>query len=203
MSDIMSVSRLRLGSDGDGIRTLVGFHGCPLNCRYCANRHCHNLDISRADFTADELVDILSLDEPYFFMTGGGVTFGGGEPLLQADFIHEVCRKIDKRWHCIIETSLYVEWEQIKVVAEDIDFWFVDIKDTNDEIYEAYTGQSNHKVLSNLKNLVDLVGADKICVRLPLIPGFNTEKDREKSMDYVMTQIDARLMLDVFDYIRC
>lgn len=203
MSDIMSVSRLRLGSDGDGIRTLVGFHGCPLNCRYCANRHCHNLETPRADFTADELVDLLALDEPYFLMTGGGVTFGGGEPLLQADFIHEVCQKINKRWHCIIETSLYVDWEQIKVLADDIDFWFVDIKDTNDEIYKAYTGQSNQKVLSNLKDLVDLVGTDKICVRLPLIPGFNTEKDREKSMEHVMAQIDAKLMLDIFDYIRC
>lgn len=203
MSDVMSVSRLRLGSDGDGIRTLVGFHGCPLNCRYCANRHCHNLETPRADFTADELVNLLSLDEPYFFMTGGGVTFGGGEPLLQADFIHEVCQKINKRWHCIIETSLYVDWEQIEVVADDIDFWFVDIKDTNDEIYKSYTGQSNQKVLSNLKNLVDLVGADKICVRLPLIQGFNTKKDREKSIEHVMKQIDARLMLDIFDYIRC
>ena len=67
MSDIMSVSRLRLGSDGDGIRTLVGFYGCPLNCRYCANRHCHNLETPCGDFTAGELVDILSLDEPYFF----------------------------------------------------------------------------------------------------------------------------------------
>ena len=67
----------------------------------------------------------------------------------------------------------------------------------------AYTGQSNQKVLSNLKDLVDLVGADKICVRLPLIPGFNTEKDREKSMEHVVAQIDARLMLDIFDYIRC
>ena len=54
-----------------------------------------------------------------------------------------------------------------------------------------------------MKDLVDLVGADKICVRLPLIPGFNTEKDREKSMEHVVAQIDARLMLDIFDYIRC
>lgn len=203
MSDIMSVSRLRMGSDGDGIRTLVGFHGCPLNCRYCANRHCHNLETTRADFTAEELVELLSLDEPYYFMTGGGITFGGGEPLLQAEFIHEVCQNIDKKWNCIIETSLYVEWEQVRSVADDIDYWYVDIKDTNNMIYKEYTGQSNQVVLSNLKKLVDLVGADKVCVRLPLIPGYNTEKDREKSIEYVMTQVDSRLMLDLFDYIRC
>lgn len=81
MSDIMSISRLRIGTDGEGITTLVAFHGCPLHCKYCVNSHCHNEEILRADFTVEELIQVLSVDEPYFLMTGGGVTFGGGEPL--------------------------------------------------------------------------------------------------------------------------
>ncbi len=90
MSDIMSVSRLRMGTDGKGVTTLVCFHGCPLSCKYCVNDHCHQTDTERADYTPEELISVLSIDEPYFLMTGGGVAFGGGEPLLQAGFIHEV-----------------------------------------------------------------------------------------------------------------
>ena len=90
MSDIMAISRLRMGTDGKGVRTLVGFYGCPLNCKYCANHYCHQSETVRADYTPEELLEVLSIDEPYFLMTGGGVTFGGGEPLLQAGFIHEV-----------------------------------------------------------------------------------------------------------------
>lgn len=203
MSDIMSISRFRLGTDGDGITTLVAFYGCPLDCKYCANRHCHDMETTRADFTAEELIQVLSVDEPYFLMTGGGVTFGGGEPLLQAEFIHEVCRKMNKKWHRTIETSLYADWEQVEVLADDIDYWFVDIKDVNKEIYKAYTGRSNQKVLSNLRKLVGLVGAEKVCVRLPLIPMFNTEEGRNRSMEFVLESIDPCITLDIFDYIRC
>lgn len=95
MSDIMSISRFRIGTDGKGIRTLVGFYGYPLKCKYCINHHCHDEDTVRADYTADELIETLSIDEPYFLMSGGGISFGGREPLLQADFIHEVCQKMN------------------------------------------------------------------------------------------------------------
>lgn len=203
MSDIMAISRLRMGTDGEGITTLVGCYGCPLDCKYCINQDCHNSDKKRADYTAEELINVLSIDEPYYLMTGGGVTFGGGEPLLQAEFIHEVCQKMSKRWRCTIETSLYAEWEQIRLLEKDMDYWFVDIKETNDEIYKAYTGKSNQNVISNLYKLVDLIGADKICVRLPLIPQYNTKADRDKSINYILEEICSELTLDEFSYIRC
>lgn len=203
MSDVMTVSRLRMGTDGNGVRTLMAFHGCPLNCKYCINRHCHNEEMPRAHFEPEELMQILSQDEPYYFMTGGGVTFGGGEPLLQAEFIHEVCQKMNKKWHCIIETSLYADWSQIELLIGDIDYWYVDIKDVNNEIYQAYTGKSNNKVLNNLKKLVNQVGAEKICVRIPHIPKFNTKEDRAKSKDYVLEKIDAGILVEEFEYIRC
>lgn len=92
----MSISRLRMGTDGKGVTMLVGFYGCPLDCKYCINKHCHDDETVRGDYTADELVEILSIDEIYYRMTGGGVTFGGGEPLMQAEFIHEVCQKMSR-----------------------------------------------------------------------------------------------------------
>ncbi|MDE7423552.1 MAG: radical SAM protein [Lachnospiraceae bacterium] len=203
MSDIMAISRHRMGTDGEGITTLVGFYGCLLDCKYCVNHNCHNSERIRADYTAEELIKVLAVDEPYYLMTGGGVTFGGGEPLLQAEFIHEVCQKMSKKWHRTIETSLYATWEQVKLLAKDIDYWFVDIKEINDEIYKSYTGKSNKNVFTNLHKLVNLVGVDKICVRLPLIPQYNTKEDRDKSVNYIRKKIAPNLTLDIFDYIRC
>lgn len=203
MSDIMSISRLRMGTDGKGITTLVGFHGCPLKCRYCVNDHCHHMDTIRADYTAEELVSVLAVDEPYFLMTGGGITFGGGEPLLQAHFIHEVCQQIGKRWKCNIETSLYTDWESVKLLVDDIDYWYVDIKEIDAGIYESYTGKSNKKPIANLKKLVEVVDPKKICVRLPLIPRYNSNESRERGAVYVWENISPLVVLDIFEYIRC
>ena len=202
MSDIMSISRLRMGTDGQGITTLVGFYGCPLNCRYCGNKQCHNSSTPRADYTAEELSTLLFIDEMYFLMTGGGVTFGGGEPLLQADFIHDLCEAMPRKWKRNIETSLYAPWEKIELLAPDIDYWIVDVKDVNDDIYKAYTGKSNGIVLDNLKRLVQAVGPEKVLVRLPLIPEYNAASDRKKSEDYIWGNIHPDIKIDLFEYLR-
>ena len=203
MSDIMSISRLRMGTDGKGVTTLVGFHGCPLSCKYCANNYCHQTDMERADYTPEELLSVLSIDEPYFLMTGGGVTFGGGEPLLQAQFIHEVCVKMKKNWRRTIETSLYAPWKDVELLVDDIDYWYIDIKDINDEIYQSYTGKSNGVVIENLKKLFGMVSDGKICIRMPMIPGYNTEESRKEGIDFITKEISGKVMLDLFRYIRC
>jgi len=96
--DIMTISRLRMGTDGAGVSTLVTFFGCPLQCKYCANWFCHENETPRISYTPEALVSSLMQDDIYFKMTGGGVVFGGGEPLLQAEFIHEVCQLADLVW---------------------------------------------------------------------------------------------------------
>ena len=202
MSDIMSISRLRMGTDGKGVTTLVGFHGCPLFCKYCANDHCHRTDMKRADYTPEELISVLSIDEPYFMMTGGGVTFGGGEPLVQAEFIHEVCLKMKKAWRRTIETSLYAPWKDVELLVHDIDYWYIDIKDIDNEIYKSYTGKSNEGVIDNLKKLLKIVSPDKICIRMPLIPGYNTEDSRRQGIDFIANEISSKVSLDLFRYIR-
>lgn len=202
MSDIMSISRLRMGTDGQGITTLIGFYGCPLDCKYCGNKQCHDSSTPRADYSAEELSTLLSIDEMYFLMTSGGVTFGGGEPLLQADFIHELCEIMPKKWRRTMETSLYSPWEKIDLIVSDIDYWIVDVKDVNDDIYKAYTGKSNSIVLDNLKRLVDMAGPDKVLVRLPIIPKYNDLSDRGKSEDYIWSTVHPDIKVDHFEYLR-
>ena len=93
IGDIMSVSRLRMATDGQGVSTLVAFFDCPLECKYCINNSCHDTNngfsgVPRAAYKPKELLEVLKKDEIYYLMTGGGVVFGGGEPLLQSAFIH-------------------------------------------------------------------------------------------------------------------
>ena len=120
-------------------------------------------------------------DELYFLATGGGVTFGGGEPLLYAPILAEFREACGPDWHLCAETSLSVPWENVETAAGCIDHFYVDCKDTDPDIYRRYTGQDNGLMLSNLQRLVELAGPERIMVRLPLIPGFNTEQRRNAS----------------------
>lgn len=190
IGDIMSISRLRMGTDGKGVSTLVAFFDCPLHCIYCANDHCHEKEYSlsgtpRAAYTPEELVEVLKMDDIYYLMTGGGVVFGGGEPLLQSAFIHEVCKLTDARWSKRIETSLNVPWRCVEPVVEDIDEWIIDIKDIDRDIYKKYTGVNNKYVIDNLFRLRDKVDSSKFHIRIPRIKGYNEEKDVQKSVEWI------------------
>lgn len=202
MSDIMAISRHRMGTDGQGVTTLVGMHGCPLNCKYCINQGCHESQTARADYSPIELVDYLSIDEPYFIMSGGGVTFGGGEPLLQAVFIWKVCKLAPPTWRMSLETSLNYTWTSIQCLLEVIDYWIIDIKEVDSQVYKKYTGLDNHRVLENLRNLVSLVGPEKVLIRYPLIPEFNNEEMREVGISTLRRIIHPKLAIETFTYLK-
>lgn len=178
---VITFSRLRMTTDGEGITTLVIFHDCPLRCKYCLNPFSFAPDTKREELTPHQLYDRVKIDDLYFVATGGGVTFGGGEPLLRADFLKEFRALCGDRWHLCAETSLNVPAEAVRTAAECMDMFYVDCKDTNPEIYKAYTGIQNAQMLENLRTLISLAGTERVVVRVPLIPGYNTESDREKS----------------------
>ena len=80
---IIGISRHRIGVDGPGVTTLVAFHGCTLSCKYCLNPKSIDPKVKGKRYTPSQLYDEIKKDNLYFLATGGGVTFGGGEPLLQ------------------------------------------------------------------------------------------------------------------------
>lgn len=178
---VIACSRLRMQSDGQGITTLVCFHGCPLRCGYCINPFSFDPETKREMLTARQLYDRVKQDDLYFRATGGGVTFGGGEPLLYAPLLKEFRQICGDGWHLCAETSLSVPWEKVETAAGCIDHFYIDCKDTNPDIYRRYTGQDNARMLSNLQRLAAWIGPERIMVRLPLIPGYNTDADRQKS----------------------
>lgn len=195
---VITCDRHRLATDGVGVTTLVCFHGCPLRCQYCINPFSFAPDTRRTDMTPEQLYQKVKVDELYFLATGGGVTFGGGEPLLYPEFLQQFRGLCGENWHLCAETSLNVPWENVRKAAECIDVFYVDVKDTNPDIYRRYTGQENAQVLSNLRNLIERIGSERIVVRLPLIPKYNDDQARDSSQTMLaamgMTQFDR------FDY---
>ena len=95
---ILGIDRLRMGTDGKGITSLVTFYGCPLYCKYCLNPQCHNNLADVPYRNPQEVYDAVSVDELYYLATGGGVTFGGGEPLLFYEFIYDLVAIMPKEW---------------------------------------------------------------------------------------------------------
>ena len=177
----IAINRHRLTTDGEGVTTLVGFHGCPLHCEYCLNAQCLQADGVWCRLTPGELYSEVEIDDLYFVATGGGICFGGGEPLLRSDFIKAFAGIMNPEWKLTIETSLNVPLENVKAIASLVQMWYVDIKDMNPDIYKAYGCKENKQVVSNLQWLAANGYADKVIIRLPLIPEYNTDEDRQRS----------------------
>ena len=180
-TSLIGLSRLRLTTDGHGVTTLIAFHGCPLHCKYCLNPQCLREDAKILMLSAEQIYQVLKKEELYFIATGGGATFGGGEPLLKVEYIKDILEYGAKKWHTTIETSLNVPLEHLKVVFPYIDEYIVNVKDMDAAIYRRYTGKDNNLVISNLKWLIAMKKADHILCRIPLIPGFNNEENLQQS----------------------
>ncbi len=179
----IGVNRHRIGVDGEGVTTLAAFHGCPLHCRYCLNPSCLDTTARVHRFTPESLYQQLQIDDLYFVATSGGVCFGGGEPLLHPEFIRQFHTLCAGRWKITLETSLNVPLSSLQTVTPLVNDFIIDIKDANDEIYMAYTGKSNAQVWENLAWLAANYDREHVILRVPLIPEFNTDEDRERSVE--------------------
>lgn len=190
---IFAISRLRMGTDGAGITTLVTFMGCPLRCKYCLNSKCHE-PIFESDgrtlrkdimmLTPCELYDLVKLDNIYFQSTGGGICFGGGEPTLYEQFIVEFKKLCGDRWNITLETCLQCSYSTIKNLSGVVDHWLVDVKSMNPLIYQEYTGVESH-ILQHLCDIQSLVPEERVTIKVPYIPGFNDGEDLESDMDEI------------------
>ena len=184
---VASISRHRLGIDGQGIRTLIVMQECPLRCKYCINPFTWNGDRKATEMTARELFDKVNIDRLYMLATGGGLTFGGGEPLLYPDLIKEMRELCDPKLSFTVETSFNVPWNNIEKVISSVDEFVVDIKTTDAAKYKVYTGGNLYVAHSNLRELIRRIGASKVVARIPIIPGFTDANDQSASKIYLQT----------------
>lgn len=194
----IGISRHRMLYDGEGVTTLAAVHGCPLSCRYCLNPQCQRENGKAYELTLEELVEKVIVDDLYFKATGGGITFGGGEPAIRSRFI-EAFREISNPvWKINIETSLNVQTEHIERIVPFIHQFIIDVKDMNSVIYKNYTGIDNKLVKENLEYLAKIGLQEKCTIRVPMIADYNTEKDIEESKR-ILEQSGYR-RFDVFEY---
>ena len=195
---IFGISRHRLTTDGEGVTTLVAFSGCPLRCKYCLNKASWEPDKGRL-YTPQMLFEEVKIDQLYFLATKGGITFGGGEPLLQVEFIKEFRKLCGTQWQIVAETCLNVPFKNLQALDPILDGYIVDIKDMNPEIYKVYTGKDNALTISNLQWLLQHGDPNRIMVRVPHIPDFNTDEDVERSKKRLETM--GVKHIDEFNYL--
>lgn len=179
---LIGINRHRLSTDGEGVTTLVAFHGCPLHCKYCINPQSLHLNGVWKRYDCTQLYEEVKQDEIYFLATHGGITFGGGEPCLQSDFIYDFRQLCGPEWKITLETSLNISQKHIEKLLPVVDQYIVDIKDMSTQIYFQYTEKENEKVISNLHFLIEQGKIGQIIVRTPLIPSYNTETDVDNSI---------------------
>lgn len=169
--------------DGEGLRFDVFFSGCPLRCAYC-----HNPDTwhhkGEIEMSADELFKKIRRYKPYF-KNGGGVTFSGGEPLLNAKFINEISPllKSENIGYCL-DTSGSVELtDEVKTAIDNADMVILDIKFYNEESYKKYTKGDFEKFIA-VGKYVSQKGI-RLWLRTVVIPGINdTEEDMKKYYEF-------------------
>lgn len=195
---VSAISRLRVGTDGQGVRTLIVLNGCPLRCKYCLNRFTWDGSHEPDLLTAEDVYDSLAKDAAYMIATNGGITFGGGEPLMFPELIKEIRSLSDNRLNINVETSLNVPWESISNIVDIVDNFTVDIKSMNSDTYKAYTGCYNKVVTDNLERLISIGHVDKIKVRVPIIPDFADEQSQMESVD-ILTDMGIK-HFDLFEY---
>ena len=164
-------------NDGPGVRTTVFLKGCPLRCVWCHNPegispkpqiNNNSKEIKGKEWTADELVKKLITNADIFEMSSGGITFSGGEPTFQYDFLKECAEKL-KGIHLLLDTSGLCEEEKFIDVARMFNQIYFDLKLATDDNHIKYTGASNRIILNNLENVCK--ENLNLTIRLPMIPG--------------------------------
>ena len=148
---LIGICRHRLTTDGEGVTTLVAFHGCPLRCRYCLNSQCLKADGEWRQMDVADILDEVAIDDLYFQATNGGITFGGGQPLLRISAIADFCQQCPTEWNIYLETSLNVARRHLETVAPYIHHSYIYIKVMIPDIYRHYTTRINRQVSANLR----------------------------------------------------
>jgi pyruvate formate lyase activating enzyme len=185
---IFSIKRYAI-HDGPGIRVTFFMKGCFLDCWWCHNpegkasgirmvertdrvgsREFRTQEQVGYEYTPEEIVARAGADRVFMEQSGGGVTFSGGEPLMQPEFLLEALTLLKQAgFHTTVDTSGYVMREILQSVMPVTDLFLYDVKHTDPEVHKRFTGVSNGLIISNLDML--LAEGKDVMIRIPVIPG--------------------------------
>ena len=233
-ANILRIERISL-SDGEGMRTVIFFKGCPLRCAWCSTpeswnaepemyykkercrfcgrcieacpQHALTFDIKNMRIVRDygkctvcgtcketchhqaqlvygktmtvkQVIKEILKDELFYWHSGGGVTFSGGEALLYPDFLREVilgCK--EAAINTAAELAMDVPWENVEKVVPLLDSFFTDIKTIDPDVHKRFTGRDNRRILENIKKASAISVPGAIHVRTPLVWGVNDDRN--------------------------
>ncbi|MBE6607911.1 MAG: glycyl-radical enzyme activating protein [Ruminococcaceae bacterium] len=150
--------------------------------------------------SSDDIFEEIKKDSEYYKMSGGGVTFSGGECLLYPDFVAEVADKCKKAgFSAAVESALFVKWENVEKVIPYIDLFMTDLKIADSKKHSEYTGQPNDVIVENLKKLSQT--GKKILVRIPIIPSVNDTQDDFEAFANVLNSLEkSNLSVELLKY---
>jgi pyruvate formate lyase activating enzyme len=157
------------------------------------------LEVVGHSIATEYLLEELECDQPFYEQSGGGVTFTGGEPLAQEEFLFEVlfgCRA--RGLHTAVDTSGYAPWLAFEKIAPLVDVFLYDLKLMEEKRHYCWTGVSNADILSNLQRLSE--GGKKIIVRIPIIPSVNDDQENLFAAASFITSLPNHPMVELLHY---
>jgi pyruvate formate lyase activating enzyme len=194
--------------DGPGIRTTVFFQGCPLQCAWCHNPEGipDYLEDAKGNinqpsikkYSVDELLEALLKDKVFYEESGGGVTFSGGEPLMQTEFLLEMLKKLrEQKIHTAVDTSGYAPEEIFNEVIGLTDLVLFDLKIIDKKKHLLYTGTGNSLVHRNLKQLSQ--SKTPFRIRIPMV---NEITASDKNLEGITSLLQGKgdIEIDLLSY---
>ena len=238
--------------DGEGLRTLVFFKGCPLRCPWCSNpesqsfgteimespakcigcgmcsercsqnaiddaghidrslcpadcTECTDICYAEAkkiigeEYEINRLLKEIKKDVPFYSIYGGGVTFSGGEPLMQGEYLAEIAKMCrNSKINVAVESCGYGDYESFKGALSYIDSMFMDIKIFDNEKHREITGKGNEKILSNIKKISER--GVPITIRTPIVPGYTDAEDNIVQIAKFITKLPSVKEYELLSY---
>jgi pyruvate formate lyase activating enzyme len=207
--------------DGPGIRTTVFLKGCPLKCLWCQNPESQKTEPEKVrdvrgrkyssiffaggkniighKVTVEQVMSEVKKDAIFYEHSGGGVTFSGGEPLMQPDFLLHLLKECKKQGiHTAVDTSGQAPWPVLKRIMKYTDLFLYDLKLMDDSEHKKYTGVSTDLILKNLQKLA--AGSAPVVIRFPLIPGITDKPDNVRAVGSFLKSLKHVDTLHILPY---
>ncbi len=154
-------------------------------CGACVEACCAGArELTGKEVSATEVMEEILKDRVFYDQSGGGVTFSGGEPLMQPQFLRDLLERCrEEGLATTVDTSGFAPWEVLEAIVPLVDVFLYDVKVMDDASHRRYVGAANRVILENLAGLAPLADSLRktVLARIPLVPGINDDDENVRS----------------------